>query len=94
MLPVAAVIMATVLGWGWLTTAGLAPIILSTLPCAAMCALGLCTNCMTSKSDSASPRALSDGAENNDRDASTTGVIAKESAEKNAQCCRPSRDEK
>lgn len=30
------------LGWSWLVTAGLAPIVLSLAPCAAMCALGLC----------------------------------------------------
>ena len=29
-------------GWGWLTAVGLAPIILSLAPCAAMCAVGLC----------------------------------------------------
>lgn len=30
------------LNWGWLTAAGIAPVLLSLLPCAAMCALGLC----------------------------------------------------
>jgi hypothetical protein len=30
------------LGWGWLAAAGIAPVILSLLPCAAMCALGIC----------------------------------------------------
>lgn len=30
------------LGWPWLTVFGLAPLVLSLLPCAAMCALGLC----------------------------------------------------
>lgn len=41
---------ATVLGagaylnWGWLVALGLAPVILFALPCAAMCALGLCMN--------------------------------------------------
>jgi hypothetical protein len=30
------------LNWGWLVAAGLAPVIISVLPCAAMCALGLC----------------------------------------------------
>ncbi|MGE3066909.1 MAG: hypothetical protein AB7K67_15080 [Hyphomicrobiaceae bacterium] len=30
------------LNWGWLTAAGVAPILLSLAPCAAMCALGLC----------------------------------------------------
>jgi hypothetical protein len=30
------------LNWGWLAALGLAPVIISALPCAAMCALGLC----------------------------------------------------
>ncbi len=30
------------LNWDWLTAVGAAPILLSLLPCAAMCALGLC----------------------------------------------------
>lgn len=29
-------------GWGWLTAVGLASVIISLLPCALMCALGLC----------------------------------------------------
>lgn len=39
---------ATVLGsgmtlnWGWLSAVGLAPILISLAPCAAMCGLGLC----------------------------------------------------
>lgn len=28
--------------WGWLVAAGIAPILVAVLPCAAMCALGLC----------------------------------------------------
>lgn len=32
-------------GWGWLVAAGLAPIILSTLPCLVMCGLGVCMMC-------------------------------------------------
>ena len=28
--------------WGWLVAAGIAPLIISIAPCAAMCALGLC----------------------------------------------------
>ena len=28
--------------WGWLTAVGVAPLILSLAPCAAMCGLGLC----------------------------------------------------
>jgi YHS domain-containing protein len=30
------------LNWGWLVAAGIAPILISFLPCAVMCALGLC----------------------------------------------------
>lgn len=30
------------LGWNWLTAIGVAPIIVSLAPCAAMCALGTC----------------------------------------------------
>jgi len=30
--------------WSWLVAAGIAPLLLSALPCAAMCALGLCMN--------------------------------------------------
>ena len=32
--------------WSWLVAAGIAPVLLSLLPCAAMCALGLCMNRM------------------------------------------------
>ena len=30
------------LGWDWLTTVGIAPLIVSAAPCLIMCALGLC----------------------------------------------------
>src|SRR4051812_13585909 len=32
------------LSWSWLVSAGVAPVLLSVLPCAVMCALGLCMN--------------------------------------------------
>ena len=32
--------------WSWLVAAGIAPVLLSLLPCLAMCALGLCMNRM------------------------------------------------
>lgn len=41
-LAVAAVSGGAALNWGWLVAAGMAPLILAVLPCAAMCALGLC----------------------------------------------------
>ncbi|WP_192359125.1 hypothetical protein [Mesorhizobium mediterraneum] len=36
--------------WVWLVAAGIAPLLLSVLPCVAMCALGLCMNRMTGRS--------------------------------------------
>jgi hypothetical protein len=41
------------LNWGWLAALGLAPVIISALPCAAMCALGLCMSRMGGGSCSA-----------------------------------------
>lgn len=41
-LAVAAVAGGAALNWGWLVAIGVAPIILALLPCAAMCAVGLC----------------------------------------------------
>jgi hypothetical protein len=39
---VAIVVAGLALGWNWLSAIGVAPIILSVAPCAAMCALGAC----------------------------------------------------
>ena len=36
-------------GWGWLVAIGVAPVILSLLPCAVMCGLGLCMMGMGNK---------------------------------------------
>lgn len=38
------------LNWSWLAAAGIAPVLLSLLPCVAMCALGLCMNRMMGRS--------------------------------------------
>ncbi|MEY9717818.1 hypothetical protein ABIA22_000308 [Sinorhizobium fredii] len=40
--------------WNWLVAAGVAPLLLSVLPCLAMCALGLCMNRMTGSRNEAS----------------------------------------
>ena len=46
------------LNWGWFVAVGLAPLVLGVLPCAAMCALGLCmghgrkNSCSTNKQQS------------------------------------------
>ncbi len=49
-------------GWGWLVAAGLAPVILSTLPCLVMCAFGICMMGRTNRSQSTTPRDETDAA--------------------------------
>lgn len=39
-----ALVLGAALNWSWLVAAGIAPILIALLPCAAMCALGLCMN--------------------------------------------------
>ncbi len=62
----AAALAGLLLNWNWLTAAGLAPIILGILPCAAMCALGLCAHRFTGGADPASCRGSKDQAERKD----------------------------
>ncbi|HUZ67383.1 MAG TPA: hypothetical protein VMU56_06935 [Beijerinckiaceae bacterium] len=44
-----------VFNWSWLVAAGIAPVLLSVLPCLAMCALGLCMVGMRGRSCEAQP---------------------------------------
>lgn len=46
--------------WSWLAAAGVAPLLLSVLPCVAMCALGLCMNRMAGSQDKASSASSSE----------------------------------
>ena len=46
----AAIASAAALQWSWLVAIGVAPLLLSLAPCAAMCALGLCMHRMGSGS--------------------------------------------
>lgn len=39
-----AIVAGAVLSWSWLLAIGIAPLILTALPCVAMCSLGLCMN--------------------------------------------------
>ena len=39
-------------GWGWLVAAGLAPILLATLPCLIMCGFGYCMMCRSGEKQS------------------------------------------
>ena len=45
--------------WGWLVAAGVAPLLLSVLPCVAMCALGICMHRMTGGSSGSQQSATS-----------------------------------
>ena len=49
-------------GWGWLVAAGLAPILLATLPCLVMCAFGVCMMCRSSEKQSTASRDAADAA--------------------------------
>jgi hypothetical protein len=49
-LAVAIVILGLALNRGWLVAAGIAPLLLSALPCAAVCALGVCMGRMGGRS--------------------------------------------
>ncbi|CAN7569076.1 hypothetical protein LJR231_004187 [Phyllobacterium sp. LjRoot231] len=67
--------------WSWLVAAGVVPLLLSALPCVAMCALGLCMSRMNSSSKGkASPIASSEGAE------------ADGSMKVGSSCCSPAAD--
>lgn len=43
------------LNWSWLVVAGIAPLLVSVLPCVAMCTLGLCMNRMTGRTKEGAP---------------------------------------
>jgi hypothetical protein len=53
---VVAVVIGAALNWSWLVAVGIAPLLLTVLPCAAMCALGLCMNRMAGGSCSTETR--------------------------------------
>lgn len=53
-----------VFNWSWLVAVGAAPVLLALLPCAAMCAIGIC---MRPKGDAACSSSNGETAENSDR---------------------------
>lgn len=48
-LAAAVVVVGLAFNWSWLVAAGIAPLLVAVLPCAAMCALGLCMSRQTGK---------------------------------------------
>ena len=55
-LAAAAIATGLVFNWNWLVAAGLAPVLLSILPCLFMCAFGVCMMCRSAKEQSPSVR--------------------------------------
>jgi hypothetical protein len=51
---VLAVVIGAALNWSWLVAVGIAPLLLTVLPCAVMCGLGLCMHRMAGSSCSTS----------------------------------------
>ena len=48
-----ALIAGAAFNWSWLVAVGIAPLLITALPCVAMCALGLCMNRMAGRKCSA-----------------------------------------
>lgn len=70
-------------GWGWLVAAGLAPVILSTLPCLVMCGLGFCMMCRGQKQPT--PRDTADAVTSS----AALGAAKKEArSASGSSCCR------
>src|SRR5216684_6291600 len=67
-------------GWGWLVAAGLAPVILSVLPCLVMCALGICMMGSSDKSQSTASRNATDAA-------TSSAIFAKRDQLAGSSCC-------
>jgi len=57
-----ALVAGIALNWGWLVAAGVAPILLSTLPCLLMCALGFCMVCRSGNQQASASKAPADAA--------------------------------
>ena len=55
-----AIVAGLALNWSWLVAAGLAPILISTLPCLIMCAFGVCMMCRSGAKASAPVRDAAD----------------------------------
>ena len=57
-----AIVAGLALNWSWLVAAGLAPILISTLPCLIMCAFGVCMMCRSGEKGSAPIRGAAETA--------------------------------
>lgn len=71
-------------GWGWLVAAGLAPIILSTLPCLVMCAFGACAMCRSNKTQTNASGVAADSATSL---TALDGAKVEQTATSRSSCC-------
>jgi hypothetical protein len=53
----AVIVAGLAFNWSWLVAAGIAPLLISVLPCAALCALGLCMTQMKGRGAATGPAA-------------------------------------
>jgi hypothetical protein len=51
-LAIAGIALGVGFNWSWLVAAGIAPLLLSTLPCLVMCGLGVCVMCRSGEKQS------------------------------------------
>lgn len=75
------------LNWSWLAAAGITPIIVGLLPCAAMCALGLCMPRLMKAN--ANEQAASSDTPLSEVPASSSDQTPPLSASAHADCCSP-----
>lgn len=84
--------------WGWLVAAGVGPLLLSVLPCAAMCALGLCMHRKSGGSQAAErdapvptdQRQLTLDLRGTEAAARPTNVAGRSTTDQGVEsCCRP-----
>ncbi|MFH1343415.1 MAG: hypothetical protein ABIL01_19730 [Pseudomonadota bacterium] len=78
-------------GWGWLVAAGLAPIILSALPCLVMCGFGVCMMCRSNKAPSTAPRDVVNATTSSS--ALSVAEIDRSSTLGGSSCCHEQADE-
>lgn len=73
-----AVVAGLAFNWSWLVAAGIVPVLLTALPCVAMCALGLCMSRMGGRSCSTGTSALptSAGSESDETPASPREIAS------------------
>jgi hypothetical protein len=84
---IVALVAGATLNWGWLVALGVAPTLLSLLPCLVMCGVGVCCMKMMAGSGEKPPSQSSDAAETAGSSAVVGIIAANEPSFSNAGCC-------